>query len=38
MLIKKLPICYLETFEKKQANFLFWSPSGTFIVLAGLRR
>ncbi|KAK2161522.1 hypothetical protein LSH36_115g06038 [Paralvinella palmiformis] len=38
---KQIPVDILEvkeTFEKKQANFLFWSPSGTFIVLAGLRR
>lgn len=29
-LLKKLP--------KRQANHLFWSPTGQFIVLAGLRR
>lgn len=27
----------LKTFEKRQANHLFWSPCGQFIVLAGLR-
>lgn len=27
----------LHTLEKKQANSLFWSPAGDFIVLAGLR-
>lgn len=27
----------LKTFDKRQANHLFWSPSGQFIVLAGLR-
>ena len=32
-------ICYItETFEKRQANTLFWSPNGQFIVVAGLRR
>ena len=28
---------FIETLEKRQTNFLFWSPSGQFIVLAGLR-
>jgi len=27
----------LKTLEKKQANHLFWSPAGDFIVLAGLK-
>lgn len=27
----------LKTLEKRQANHLFWSPTGQFIVLAGLR-
>lgn len=27
----------LKKFERKQCNHLFWSPSGQFIVLAGLR-
>lgn len=26
-----------ETLDKRQANHLFWSPNGRFIVLAGLR-
>jgi len=29
-------IVLLKTLEKKQANHLFWSPQGRFIVLAGL--
>ncbi|ELT99648.1 hypothetical protein CAPTEDRAFT_163351 [Capitella teleta] len=28
---------HLNTLEKRQANHLFWSPNGRFIVLAGLR-
>ncbi|XP_076459430.1 eukaryotic translation initiation factor 3 subunit B-like [Babylonia areolata] len=28
---------HIKTFEKRQANHLFWSPNGQFIVLAGLR-
>mmetsp|Transcript_3940 Transcript_3940/g.10930 ORF Transcript_3940/g.10930 Transcript_3940/m.10930 type:complete len:684 (+) Transcript_3940:77-2128(+) len=27
----------LKTLEKRQANHLFWSPRGNFIVLAGMR-
>lgn len=27
----------LKTFERRTANHLFWSPTGQFIVLAGLR-
>lgn len=27
-----------ETFDKQQANTIFWSPQGQFVVLAGLRR
>ena len=27
-----------ETYEKRQANNVFWSPNGQFCVLAGLRR
>nr|XP_011432969.2 eukaryotic translation initiation factor 3 subunit B [Crassostrea gigas] len=27
----------IKTLERKQANHLFWSPAGQFIVLAGLR-
>jgi len=27
----------LKTLEKRAANFLFWSPKGNFIVLAGLK-
>ncbi|PKU32160.1 kinesin-like protein kif19 [Limosa lapponica baueri] len=26
-----------ETFDKQQANTIFWSPQGQFVVLAGLR-
>ena len=26
-----------ETLDKRQANHLFWSPNGRFIVLGGLR-
>jgi len=29
---------YVETYEKRQANNIFWSPNGQFCVLAGLRR
>lgn len=25
-------------FDKQQANTIFWSPQGQFVVLAGLRR
>lgn len=25
-------------FDKQQANSIFWSPQGQFLVLAGLRR
>lgn len=25
-------------FDKQQANSIFWSPQGQFMVLAGLRR
>ena len=28
---------FAETLDKRQANHLFWSPNGQFIVLAGLR-
>lgn len=28
----------VKVFEKCQANCLFWSPNGQFLVLAGLRR
>ncbi len=35
MLVHKL--CLSETLDKRQANHLFWSPNGQFIVLAGLR-
>lgn len=31
------PITLLKKFENKQCNHLFWSPTGQFIVLAGLR-
>lgn len=27
-----------EMFDKQQANTIFWSPQGQFVVLAGLRR
>lgn len=27
-----------EMFDKQQANSIFWSPQGQFLVLAGLRR
>lgn len=27
-----------ETMEKKQANSVFWSPTGQFVILAGLRK
>ena len=27
-----------ESFDKQQANSIFWSPQGQFLVLAGLRR
>ena len=27
-----------EAFDKQQANTIFWSPQGQFVVLAGLRR
>jgi translation initiation factor 3 subunit B len=30
-------IVHLKTLEKKQANHLFWSPRGEYIVLAGLK-
>lgn len=30
-------ITLLKNFENKQCNHLFWSPTGQFIVLAGLR-
>jgi len=28
---------HLKTFDRRQANHLFWSPQGKFVVLAGLR-
>uniref|UniRef100_A0A8C0IPR8 Eukaryotic translation initiation factor 3 subunit B n=1 Tax=Chelonoidis abingdonii TaxID=106734 RepID=A0A8C0IPR8_CHEAB len=28
----------IKTFDKQQANTIFWSPQGQFLVLAGLRR
>ncbi|CAB3378909.1 Hypothetical predicted protein [Cloeon dipterum] len=31
------PPSLLKKFEKRQCNHLFWSPTGQFIVLAGLR-
>lgn len=33
-----LPLHFLETMEKKQANSILWSPNGQFCVLAGLRK
>ena len=27
----------LKKYERKSANHLFWSPTGQFVVLAGLR-
>uniref|UniRef100_A0A0E9TLP5 Translation initiation factor beta propellor-like domain-containing protein n=1 Tax=Anguilla anguilla TaxID=7936 RepID=A0A0E9TLP5_ANGAN len=30
--------CFSEMFDKQQANSIFWSPQGQFLVLAGLRR
>lgn len=32
------PPLYTEMFDKQQANSIFWSPQGQFLVLAGLRR
>lgn len=29
---------FTEMFDKQQANSIFWSPQGQFLVLAGLRR
>ncbi|XP_045213087.2 eukaryotic translation initiation factor 3 subunit B-like isoform X2 [Mercenaria mercenaria] len=37
---KQIPVDKVEckeTFERRTANHLFWSPTGQFIVLAGLR-
>jgi translation initiation factor 3 subunit B len=28
---------HIHTLDKRQANHLFWSPNGRFLVLAGLR-
>ncbi|XP_071813465.1 eukaryotic translation initiation factor 3 subunit B-like [Apostichopus japonicus] len=33
----KANIELLKTMEKKQANSVFWSPTGQFVILAGLR-
>lgn len=33
-----LPSFLSEMFDKQQANTIFWSPQGQFVVLAGLRR
>lgn len=33
-----LCIWLLEMYDKQQANTIFWSPQGQFLVLAGLRR
>lgn len=33
-----LPSFLAEMFDKQQANTIFWSPQGQFVVLAGLRR
>ncbi|KAK3091595.1 hypothetical protein FSP39_021018 [Pinctada imbricata] len=35
--IKAGKVELLKSLERRQANHLFWSPSGQFIVLAGLR-
>lgn len=32
------PLFSTEMFDKQQANSIFWSPQGQFLVLAGLRR
>ena len=35
MIVRQVEL--LKTMDRRQANHLFWSPAGKFIVLAGLR-
>ncbi|XP_067673505.1 eukaryotic translation initiation factor 3 subunit B-like [Haliotis asinina] len=37
MLLPRGKVEHLKTLEKRVANHLFWSPTGQFIILAGLR-
>jgi len=36
--VQEKKVACLGTLEKRQANHLFWSPQGQFIVLAGLKQ
>ena len=38
LLSKHWQVELLKTMDRRQANHLFWSPAGKFVILAGLRQ
>jgi translation initiation factor 3 subunit B len=35
--MSRLGICFAERYDRKQCNNVFWSPQGTYCVVAGVK-